>query len=82
MTGNKPVKKYRAGQITATIWEQQAKDKQGNEFTTHSIKVVKSYKDGDEWKETTSYNPSELVRVEAVTKKALEFVLVREEKLE
>jgi len=51
MNKNKPVKTIRLGSIEASIWENEADDGR----KTHSVTFKRSYKDGEEWKDSESY---------------------------
>jgi len=63
---NKPVKSFKSALIELAVWENQAKDKDGKEFISTSFTIHRSYKDGDDWKTTTSFRPSDMPRVSAV----------------
>jgi hypothetical protein len=59
MAQTKPVQKFRAGQVSCALWE--------NEITVsgRKIKVLKAtverrYKDGDEWKSSGSFSRNEI----------------------
>lgn len=79
----KPEKKFRAGQITATIWSNKQKDKNDREFDAKSVVIEKSFKDKeDEWKSTSSFFPSDLDKVLLVAAKAQEYLLMSKEKEE
>jgi hypothetical protein len=50
----KPVKVFRCGVVKAAIWtNQRVMDNAVVEF--HSVKIDKSYKEGDEWKRTVTF---------------------------
>lgn len=71
-TPNLPVKKFRAGAITATVWNNQAKDGE-NEYKT--ISFERGYKDKDGvWKTTNSLRVNDLPRAALVLQKAYEFI--------
>ena len=54
-----PFKKFRMGNVTATIWENKKDD-----FASYSVDFQKSYKDQDgEWQNTKSFNINELPKV-------------------
>lgn len=72
----RPATTIRAGGIKATVWENQTKD--GN--TYYSVSLSRSYKDGEEWKETNSYYRDDLPKVELVTRKAFEFIHLEAER--
>lgn len=61
----KPVKKIQLGSIRATIWEN-ANDKGKPWF---NVVVTRSYKDGDEFKDSNSFSHSDL----PVVSKAVDF---------
>ena len=57
-----PVHEIRLGAIKATIWE--------NETATgkrHNVQLCRLYKDGDEWKQTTSFSRDDLPLVSKVS---------------
>lgn len=60
-----PVKKIQLGSIRATIWEN-VSDKGTPWF---NVVVTRSYKDGDEFKESNSFNVNDL----PVASKAMDF---------
>lgn len=73
-------KKFRCGNVTATIWKNTVKGNDGKDFDTMSTSIVKNYKDKeDAWKTTNSFNVNELGKVSIVTRKAQEFILLKEE---
>lgn len=54
-TRNTPAHEVRLGSIKATIWK--------NDTTSgvrYSVNVTRLYKDGDEWKQTTSFGRDDL----------------------
>ena len=52
----KPVHTIRFGNISAAIWENE-----GQKGTFHSVTLTRSYKDGDQWKDTPSMNRDDLL---------------------
>lgn len=76
-TENKPkmVKQFRAGQITATVFEK-TETKDGKEYSVYNVKISKGYTldDGKTWNETSNYTKMDLVKVQIVTNKAIEFL--------
>lgn len=62
----KPDKHFRIGSITATVWGNQ--NGQGNHF--YSVNISRSYKDGEEWKQSDSFGHGDLLNVAAVSKRA------------
>ena len=49
---SKPVKKFRVGNVTVAVWKNE-------EF--HSVTLQKSYKDGEEWKNTDSLSGGDIL---------------------
>ncbi len=71
-TPNRPVKKFRAGAIIATVWNNHAKEGD-SEYKTVSFE--RSYKDkNDVWQTTSSLRVNDLPRASLVLQKAYEFI--------
>lgn len=62
---NQPAAKYRLGYVTATVWK-------NDDF--FSVVLSRSYKDGDDWKETDQLNAGDLQNAREVLQKACDFV--------
>jgi hypothetical protein len=60
-----PVAKFRLGYVTATIW-------QNDKF--YSTVLSKSYKEGDEWRETDQLGSGDLMNAVRVLQRAEEFI--------
>lgn len=74
---NKPIKKFRAGAVTATIWSNPSKE---GDSEYHTISFERRYKDKDDnWKSTNSLRASDLPRSILVLSKAYEFITLTEE---
>lgn len=77
----KPEKKFRAGGVSATVWKNQAKNKEGKEYDFFTVGVERSYKDKkDEWQKTSSMMVNDLPKVILVAQKAYDFVTSSPEK--
>ncbi len=61
MTGQKPVAKFQAGQISAALWENEIEMK-GRTVTILKATVQRRYKDHktDTWKSSSSFNRNEI----------------------
>ncbi len=70
---NKPAHEIRNGGIKVTIWPN---DDQGK--TRYSVTMSRSYKVGEEWKQTTSFHKSHLPRLIEVLGKAEQWIALRE----
>ena len=68
----KPLKKFKAGLVTATIWENEV-----NKIKIPNIQVERSYLVKDEWKNTSSMRISDLPLVRAVTEAAYNHLILR-----
>jgi hypothetical protein len=80
---NKPVKKFRAGPISATIWENQAQNQQGQQVSFKSVGFDRSYKDANgEWQKTSSLRMSDLPRAVLVLNKAYEYLALNNTEIE
>ncbi len=69
---NKPEMTIRAGTVRAAIWKNSS-DK-GDEYFT--VSLSRGYKDGDDWKETNTYNRDDLMKAKVVLDKAVEFLFL------
>jgi hypothetical protein len=63
--GNQPVVKFRIGLVTATIWQN---DKYFNTV------LSKSYREGEEWRETDQLGHGDLLNAARVLKRAEEYI--------
>ena len=70
---NRPEKKFCCGPITASIWTE-IKTINGEMVKFHSISIDKAYKNGDEWKHTTSFAAEDLPKVALVVTEAYKYI--------
>lgn len=63
--GNKPAAKFRLGYVSATVWK-------NDEF--YNVKLSRSYKDGDEWKDTDQLGSGDLMNAVRVLQRAEGFI--------
>jgi len=61
MTKQKPAHEIRLGRVKATIWANET-----DNGTRHNVSVSRLFKDGDEWKQTTSFGRDDLPLVAKV----------------
>jgi hypothetical protein len=59
---SKPEKKFRCGPITASVFAE-TKVVNGQMVKFYSTSIDKVYKDGEQWKHTTSFAPEDLPKV-------------------
>lgn len=62
---NSPTKKFRIGFVTANVWANQNGDR-----TFYTVDLQRTYKDGDELKNTSSFNHADLLNVGRVAARA------------
>jgi len=74
---NKPVKKFRAGRVTAAVFRHEH-TKDDRQVVSHSVNVELRYRDKKtgEWKSSAFFYADDLPRLELVAKKAFEFIVL------
>lgn len=65
MVVKNPVKVFTCGSIKVAVWSD-AKVVSGTMVELHSIKIDKSYKDGEVWKNTNTFHMEDLPKVAAL----------------
>jgi len=70
MAQNKPAQEFRLGRIRAAVWLNQ----NGNGEAWHTVTVTRSYKDGDEWRDTTTFRRDDLPMVAKVADMAFAWI--------
>jgi hypothetical protein len=73
---NSPFITIRCGQIKGSAWLNTKKDENGNDRELCSIKIIKSYNTGKEWKDTNNFFIDDMPKVEAVCRKIFEEVRI------
>ena len=74
MEKNKPVKKFKAGAISATVWKNK-NQVNGKDIEFQTVTIIRNYKDKKgEWKSTSSMGLNDLPKVELVARKAYEYL--------
>jgi len=75
-----PEKKFSTGAISATVWKNEGKSKDGTEREFNSVSLERRYKDKDDkWQSTTSLRVSDLPKVALVANKAFEYLVLKDE---
>jgi hypothetical protein len=79
----KPVKRFQAGNISVSIWNNTGKTKEGKDFTFMTASLQRSYKDAkNEWKnESINLRANDIGRVHLVLQEAFK-EMVQKEKTE
>ena len=79
MEKNKPIKKFKAGGVSATIWKNTNKVN-GKDVEFQTIAIDRSYTDKDKkWRTTSSMRINDLPKVELVARKAYEYLTLKED---
>src|SRR5213593_3672847 len=74
-SNNQPVHKIRHGFVSASIWRQET-DK-GELF---NVTFQRSYRDGDTWKNSTSFGRNNLLVVSLIAARAFEWIAIQAQK--
>jgi hypothetical protein len=76
---NMPEKKFSTGVISATIWSNEAKLKDGQSAEFKTISLQRRYKDKDGvWKTSAQLRLNDLPKATLVLNKAYEYLVLRE----
>jgi len=76
---NLPTHKFRAGGITATVWQNSTK-KDGKDIEYRTITLERSYKDKDDkWQTTNSMRINDLPKVAMVCNEAFKVLVLKTE---
>jgi len=73
-TSNKPVKKFQLRGVSASVFENRSE--QGVSF--HKVTLTRTYKDGDQFKSTSTYGRDDLPIVETLARQAWLEIMKRE----
>ena len=77
--GNMPEKKFSTGGLTATVWENQGKSKEGDDVSFKTVSFQRRYMDKNgEWKSTTTLRVNDLPKASLVLEKAYEYLVMKE----
>lgn len=79
---NMPEKKFRAGAVSATVWQNRGQRPNGEESEYKTISIERSYTDKDgKWQSTNSLRVNDLPKARLVLQKAYEYVVYKEQDL-
>ena len=77
-TKNVPEKKFSTGAVSATVWQNQGRGRNGEVVDYRTISLQRSYKDKNGvWQKTTSFRINDLPKAALVLQKAYEFSVLR-----
>jgi hypothetical protein len=74
----KPDKTYRCGSVRAAVWTNR-RVIDNAVVEVHSVRIDRSYKDGDKWKSTTTFAVDDLPKIVMVATAAYSFLRLRSE---
>ncbi|USN45795.1 MAG: hypothetical protein H6502_01535 [Candidatus Woesearchaeota archaeon] len=75
-----PLAKFRAGSISATIWENIGKNDKGETVSYRTVSFGRGYKDANgNWQTTTSLRLQDLPKASLVLSKAYEYLVLDED---
>ena len=76
---NVPEKKFSTGVITATVWQNQGKGRNGETASYRTVSLQRRYKDKNGvWQSANSLRVNDLPRASLVLQKAFEYLVIRE----
>ena len=79
-TRNVPEKKFSTGVITATIWQNQGKSRNGETIAYRTVSLQRRYKDKNGvWQTANSFRVNDLPKASLVLQKAYEYRVLREQ---
>ncbi len=74
--GNRPLKKFTAGAVVGSIWENEVALPTGGSRTMLKVQLERRYKDRNgEWKSTTHFGRNEIPLAQYVLHKAFELIV-------
>ncbi len=74
----RPIRVFRCGAVAAAIWVDHRVINDAV-VKVHSIRITKNYRQGDEWKRTTTFTTEDLPKVAMVATEAYRFLRLRSE---
>jgi hypothetical protein len=76
MANNKPAHQIRVGSIRAAIWAN--KNEEGRQW--FNVTIARLYRDGEQWKDTSSFRRDDLLVVAKVADLAFNWILAEQAK--
>lgn len=73
-TSTKPVKAFRLRGVSASVFENHSKT-DGRDVAFHKVSLQRVYRDGDDWKTTTSFSRDDLPIARLLMERAWQFIL-------
>ncbi len=80
---NTPEKKFSTGAISATVWKNSSKGKDGNVFETKSVNLQRRYTDrSGKWMTSSSLRINDLPKAALVLEEAYKYLVLQEKDAE
>ncbi|MBI2656245.1 hypothetical protein HYX03_00720 [Candidatus Woesearchaeota archaeon] len=77
---NVPEKKFSTGVITATVWQNAGKGRNGEVVSYRTVSLQRRYKDKNGvWQSANSFRVNDLPKASLVLQKAYEYLVLREQ---
>ena len=77
-TKNIPEKRFSAGAVSATVWQNQGKDRDGKDVEYRSVTFQRRYQDKDgNWQTASSLRINDLPRASVVLQKTYEYLVLK-----
>ena len=73
-TAQKPVESFRLRGVSASIFANHVKS-EGRDRTFHKVSLQRHYKDGEEWKQTTSFSRDDLPVLATLIERSWNYIL-------
>jgi len=79
ISGNQPEKRFSTGAISASVWQNEGKNKNGEAFSYQTVNLQRRYKDKDgNWQSTSTLRLNDLPKAQLVLGKAYEHIVLRD----
>jgi len=79
VSGSMPEKRFSTGAISAAVWQNQGKSKEGEAVSFRTVSLQRRYKDKEgNWQSSSSLRVNDLPRASLVLQKAYEFLVLKE----
>ncbi|MBS3124697.1 hypothetical protein J4211_00360 [Candidatus Woesearchaeota archaeon] len=76
---NVPEKRFSTGAISATVWKNSTRNKEGTVFETRSVSLQRRYTDkSGKWQTSSSLRVNDLPRAALVLEEAYKFLVLQE----
>lgn len=80
MEKNIPEKKFSTGVVTATVWQNNGKGRNGEQVAYRTVSLQRRYKDKNGvWQTANSLRVNDLPKASLVLQKAYEFLVIRDQ---